>query len=359
MARDNRTAARSLPLALAVVFVVGVVVGLTVFGWWLLPVKWVNAGPGNLSASFKQEYIVLVADSLAMTGNVEVARQRIEYLGDTWPADLQDAVQNTSGQDNIRVAALQATLMQSLILSGAAPGETAPAAEAAPPSLLSRVARFLIPACLGLLFVGLLVGGVLYLRQVRGAAPRRPAGAGGSATTVPAARVSPTSASGLSDALRPSPQALVQESAEPAIARFMTTYTLGDDLYDDSFSIDSPSGDFLGECGVGISETIGVGDPKKVAALEVWLFDKNDIRTVTRVLMSEHIFKDDGLKSRLAAKGEPVLARVGEIVKMETASLTVNARVVDLAYGGGALPPNSYFERITVELQCWQRAAGA
>jgi hypothetical protein len=43
-----------------------------------------------------------------------------------------------------------------------------------------------------------------------------------------------------------------------------------------------------GECGVGISETIGVGDPKKVTAFEVWLFDKNDIQTVTKVLMSAH-----------------------------------------------------------------------
>jgi hypothetical protein len=52
----------------------------------------------------------------------------------------------------------------------------------------------------------------------------------------------------------------------------------GDDLYDDSFSVDSPSGDFLGECGVGISETIGVGDPKSLG-LEVWLSTRtSDLR---------------------------------------------------------------------------------
>ena len=80
---------------------------------------------------------------------------------------------------------------------------------------------------------------------------------------------------------------------EPPMAQFMATYKLGDDLFDDSFSIDSPGGEFLGECGVGISETIGVGDPKKVTAFEVWLFDKNDIQTVTKVLMSAHAFHDD------------------------------------------------------------------
>jgi hypothetical protein len=139
------------------------------------------------------------------------------------------------------------------------------------------------------------------------------------------------------------------------VAQFMTTYVLGDDTYDDSFSIDGPDGSFLGECGMGLSETIGVGDPKKVTAFEVWLFDKNDIRTVTKVLMSEHAFRDEALKSRLAAKGEPVMLRPGDSVAMETATLVVTARVVDMAYGGGALPPSSFFERLTVELACFQK----
>jgi hypothetical protein len=140
------------------------------------------------------------------------------------------------------------------------------------------------------------------------------------------------------------------------LARFMTTYTLGDDVYDDSFSIDGPDGNFLGECGMGLSETIGVGDPKKVTAFEVWLFDKNDIRTVTKVVMSEHAFRDEALKSRLAAKGEPVVAQSGDTLTLETATLIVTARIVDMAYGGGALPPSSFFERMTIELQAYRKA---
>jgi hypothetical protein len=148
-------------------------------------------------------------------------------------------------------------------------------------------------------------------------------------------------------------------TGSPPVAQFMTTYVLGDDLYDDSFSIDAPDGSFLGECGMGISETIGVGDPKKVMAFEVWLFDKNDIRTVTKVLMSTHAFNDEALKSRLAAKGEPVLVQAGDVVSMETASLVVTARVVDMAYGGGALPPNSFFERLTIELAAFTKKPAA
>ncbi len=43
----------------------------------------------------------------------------------------------------------------------------------------------------------------------------------------------------------------------------MTTYMLGDDMYDESFTFDAPNGEFLGECGVSSSDTIGVGEPKK------------------------------------------------------------------------------------------------
>jgi hypothetical protein len=147
------------------------------------------------------------------------------------------------------------------------------------------------------------------------------------------------------------------EGQEPPVAQFMTTYMLGDDLYDDSFSIDSPSGEFLGECGVGIAETIGVGDPKKVTAFEVWLFDKNDIQTVTKVLMSEHAFGDAAISQRLASKGEPVVVEPGQHILLETQTLTLEARVVDMNYGQGALPAGSFFERLTLELAIWPKTA--
>jgi len=110
--------------------------------------------------------------------------------------------------------------------------------------------------------------------------------------------------------------------SEAPVAHFMTSYIIGDDLYDDSFSIDAPNGTFLGECGVGISDTIGVGDPKKVTAFEVWLFDKNDIQTVTKVLMSTHAMNDAAIKQRLASKGEPTLLEPGQTDTARNCHLT-------------------------------------
>ncbi len=95
-------------------------------------------------------------------------------------------------------------------------------------------------------------------------------------------------------------------SEQAPMAQFMASYKAGDDLFDDSFSIDSPSGEFLGECGVGISETIGIGVPKKVTAFEVWLFDKNDIQTVTKVLMSAHAFNDPTIRQKAGSQGRTV-----------------------------------------------------
>jgi hypothetical protein len=140
---------------------------------------------------------------------------------------------------------------------------------------------------------------------------------------------------------------------ERPIAQFMTTYLIGDDLFDDSFSIDSPTGEFLGECGVGIADTIGVGEPKRVSAFEVWLFDKNDIKTITKVLMCHHIYNDEAGLRRLAAKGEPILAQPQTEVVLVTETLQMVVRVIDMAYGGGALPENSFFDRITLELAIW------
>lgn len=142
---------------------------------------------------------------------------------------------------------------------------------------------------------------------------------------------------------------------EPPIAQYVTSYVLGDDLFDDSFSIDAPSGEFLGECGVGISETIGVGDPKKVTAFEVWMFDKNDIQTVTKVLMSAHAFRDPAYRAKLEAKGELFELAPQRQVVLETQTLQMVATVADMQYGDGPLPEGSYCDRLTLELAIWKK----
>jgi len=110
---------------------------------------------------------------------------------------------------------------------------------------------------------------------------------------------------------------------------------------------------------VGIGETIGMGSPDKVTAFEVWLFDKNDIRTETKVLMSAHAFNDEALRSKLAPKGEPVLAEPAQVITLETASLQVTARVTEMEYGDGGMQAESFFSRVSVELVVSLKQGGA
>ena len=154
----------------------------------------------------------------------------------------------------------------------------------------------------------------------------------------------------------PAAAAATTEPLTVPIARFRTAYTRGHDTYDDSFSIENAGGDFLGECGVGISEIIGASTPKNVTAFEVWLFDKNDIRTITKVIMSDHAFFDEALKAKLAPKGEPVLARENETIVLETATLIINAEITEMDYGENSdMPDASYFDRFTIELSAWTK----
>jgi len=138
------------------------------------------------------------------------------------------------------------------------------------------------------------------------------------------------------------------------LAQFMSTYLRGDDLYDDSFSIETPSDDFLGECGVAISEATNGEMGKDVYAIEVWVFDKVDIHTSTRLLFSDHAFHDQEARTRLEPRGEAILASPGGEFTLETASLRLHVRVVDLAYVTGSQPPDRFFERLTLELSVWE-----
>jgi hypothetical protein len=142
----------------------------------------------------------------------------------------------------------------------------------------------------------------------------------------------------------------------PPLVHELSTYVNGDIHFDESFAIELDNGTFLGQCGMGPSETISRYDREKIAAFEVWLFDKTSAQTVTAVLMSEHAYDDPALKPKLQSKGELVLAEQDAAALLETGSLRVQVRVLDMQYGfSDTLPPRSFFEHIVVEIAAWQK----
>lgn len=328
------------PLIAAIAgFVLGLIIGLPLLGWGLWPLQWEDAEPQHLRDDLKAQYLCMTIDSYVRHNNAVEAKERFESLGDQGEDLLNQLAPGTCNLSENEITGFKALVLGSAIPlpqgTEALPGATE---EAPTPAGGGTTGGSRIVVVLVLCLAVLLVAGILvYLLVLRKRVPG--AGSTGGATYVrPATSVD-----------------YATEGQETPVAQFMTTYMAGDDLYDDSFSIDSPSGEFLGECGVGIADTIGVGDPKKVTAFEVWLFDKNDIQTVTKVLMSEHAFADAGLQQKLASKGEPVVIEPDTRILLETATLQLEARVVDLNYGQGALPEHSFFERLTLELAVWPK----
>jgi hypothetical protein len=330
------------PFALGVIgLLVGLIIGLVVLGWWLWPVTWVNGAPSNLSEAYQTHFLCMTIDSYIRNNDQNLMNMRWGSLGDNGRALLQklnykDCHFSSSAEiDNFR------TMMNVSALPSANQNLTA---NQSITSTNNPISWFLL-FCVLTLAAG---GALAYLLIKRDKFPKLLI----KTNKNPAAKTEQTPEEKFYSPTEPT---VGEGLKEKPMAQFMTNYKVGEDLYDESFSIDSSNGEFLGECGVGIAETIGVGDPKKVTALELWLFDKNDIQTVTKVLLSEHAFNDESIKQRLLSKGEPVLAKPGQRFIMETASLQLEARVVDLVYGRGPLPENSFFSRVTIEISVWMK----
>ena len=322
--------------------IAGLVIGLVVLGWGIWPVQWVDAAPSQMQNEYKRDYLCMVIDSYVRNHDEDLVNKRLASLGE----DVEDYVNMltpalckfTSQEEIDNFKALKFTASagttdekileeQAAVLNGEQIDETKKTSFI---TVVLYVAGIALVG--GAAYMILLKRGKLNFKLNISKKPKRVVKSDGF----------------VEDTLPGDMSA--QQNTEPPLAQFMTTFRLGDDLYDDSFSIDSPSGEFLGECGVGIAETIGVGDPKKVNALEVWLFDKNDIQTITKVLMSEHSFNDPDTRQRLSAKGETILVETGQRFIMETATLQLQARVVDMVYARDAMPENSHFSRLTLEI---------
>ena len=336
--------------AVAVAAIAGIALGL-LYAWVIQPVELVDADISQLREDLQVDYLRMVIDSYSVNSDAELAIQRYDSIGENKEETLSYVGENpgeVSPSDLQKFQALVAVESPSGVLivitteANEEPASSEPTSVTEEPTPATTepttASRYILPVCLGTLGLGALLGIALVLK-------RRVESKENDFET----DFTPDFEDAAHDA---GFEAEMEIPSDEPLATFRTTYTIGDDLYDDSFSVESPaSGDFLGECGVGIAEAIGQGDPKKVSAFEVWLFDKNDIQTVTKIIMSNYTFNDEETRSQLAAKGDPVAAEGGEVVELETASLRVEARIVDISYGEGALPKESFFERMTIELK--------
>jgi hypothetical protein len=320
---------KKLPIAPILTLVVGVVIGLLI-GWQTK--EFADATPSYLRADLQVDYLRMTIDSYRINQDPNLAVRRWQALGPGAQPAFTEIQKNPNGIDPAVISAYGELVTRILSANGTQPTEESGSG--------SPLTRMIVIGGGILALIVILAAAFIFYQRLFG---RR--GSGEVTAVMQSVEISRNTEK----------TDFEQLGLAPPITQTMTTYILGDDLYDESFSIDTPAGEFMGEYGVGVSEAIGVGDPKKVTALEIWLFDKNDIKTATKVLMSQHAYNDLNIRSRLEPKGELVQVEPQAQILLETATLQLLATVVDLEYGHGAMPNNSYFERITLELAIWPR----
>ena len=150
-----------------------------------------------------------------------------------------------------------------------------------------------------------------------------------------------------SSALRQPPERW-QDEAELPIAQFSSTYMIGDDRYDVSFAIEHNK-EYLGECGAGVGADAGKGKPRPVTALEAWMFDKNDVHTETKILLSRGVTLQPDQKNRLARKGELLVLEPGKIYLLQTQRLRLRIEALAVEY----VPNTSVLRQVRLKFGVW------
>lgn len=132
--------------------------------------------------------------------------------------------------------------------------------------------------------------------------------------------------------------------------------------FDDSFAIENADDMFLGETGAATAKVIG--DSGELAAVEVWLFDKDDVgKTYTKVFVTEYGFSDPvmmaDLQNRVDNPASDIgVLRTGSELTLESTNLVLKAKVAEAINGSKPdLPPNSHVDNLTIQMQAWQKSS--
>ena len=324
----------------------GLIIGWFLLGWLIAPVKWSNAGLQDLDPTLKSAYVVTAAEAFAQTQDSAKAIERLQGMGTQVDvaAIASDAVAAAEASGDLvtadRIRAMAAAVNLPLDVP-AAPAQTQEGTDQAQEGGNSSVLTIL-----GLLLIagGIALAAWLLLRR-RSASDDDGYQDDEMQTAAAAAPAGDRSVAASTAGAAPS---------EPPGQRFRAEFNQGDKTFDESFDIEGPDGTYLGECGVTISETVD-GDPDRATALEVWLFDKSDIRTVTKVLMTDYAYGNPPLREKLSSRGDAVLLSQGIGFVLDAQTLRLAGKVMDMEYDQASAPPSSTIRHLMVELRVIQQ----
>jgi hypothetical protein len=152
--------------------------------------------------------------------------------------------------------------------------------------------------------------------------------------------------------------ASVAGSASPVVGevfinQFTTAYHHGHEI-DEDFQISAPTGELIGECGASIAHRYGMDVVSKVVALSVWVFDKNDFQSTSKVLVTPFALSLETIQRELASKGDLVQARPG-LFEVVTSQLRVEVEVRNLTLKPIENDPDGYFDSVDLDFRVFRR----
>jgi hypothetical protein len=171
----------------------------------------------------------------------------------------------------------------------------------------------------------------------------------------PAAMRSPASMSATTDTDLIQPARGTITNSEQLISTFSTQFEIGNDNYDEDFPITGANGELIGELGATAGERVGLEMPYKVVVILIWLFDKLDFHSTTKVLMTDHAYNDSVIKDKLKSRGDLILARNG-VLEIVTSTMRVEVEVSGLDFAPIGNEPHGYFENVNLQFRVYRRS---
>jgi predicted flap endonuclease-1-like 5' DNA nuclease len=147
-----------------VLFIVGIILGLLlalVIGYWIWPVRWIDASYAMLRPDLQEDFLRGAIQSYSLNGDVDLANARYEGLGDSGPVTLATIEANPGALNPAQIDAFSAAVGAEAVPAEAVPTEAQPAPRS---TLIS--ALIIVIVILAVVFVVALF--VLFLLRQRG-----------------------------------------------------------------------------------------------------------------------------------------------------------------------------------------------
>lgn len=338
---------KQLLLTITFSLIIGLILGL-VYGYFVNPVEWVNAPMEVVRQDLQEDYLRMAIEAYQIHKNDLLALTRWGELGSNATVIL-DKIKYSPGDlgweavyEFEKVVTIRDARPIDIECETVSPGNNA--------------LNLLLWGGTTLLVIGL--GAFFYFRsnivKTGAGAKSMPVLKEWEAVTQLQSGNSTTNSGGT-----PFYYGLEKEKAKylknPPLANHIWTFIMGDDQYEESCSVDTKKGDFLGECGIEIAKTIENSSPKRPTAFDIWLFDKNEINTRSMILMSHNAYENELLRAQFEMKGKPVLAEIGKEIDIQTDHLLMRVRILDMICAQNEPGRCEYFQRLSLDVNIWKQ----